>query len=175
MSNNRTKKLVFTALCIGIGLLLPQLIKMLPIPNGPAIISPMHIPILICGFLCGPRYGAFAGFITPLIAFILTGMPPIFPVGLSMMFELATYGFLTGLLYKVTKEKVIVSLVLAMIGGRIVYGIVSAILFNAAGWPFGMEAFITGAFITALPGIIIHLILIPMVVLALKRAKLIVA
>lgn len=172
MRNDRIRKIVFTGLCIAIGLVLVQVIKFIPIPWPGAVLLPMHIPVLICGFLCGRAYGALAGFLLPLIAFVLTGMPPIFPTGISMMLELATYGFLTATLYHVTKGKILISLIGAMIGGRIVMGIVNVILFNFTDNAYGIAVFISAAFVTALPGIIIQLILIPAIIQGLKRAKL---
>lgn len=172
MSNQRTKKLVFVSLCIAIGLILPPFARILPIANAGSILLPMHIPVLICGFIVGSRYGLISGLILPPLAFFLTGMPPMFPVGVSMMLELATYGLLTGLLYKLTNGKIMLSLIGAMIGGRIVYGIVTSILFGLADMPFGMEAFVAGAFTTALPGIIIQFLIIPPIIHALKRANL---
>lgn len=173
MLNNRTKHLVNTALCIAIGLLLPQVVKMLPVANPGAVFLPMHIPVLICGFVSGAKYGFLAGAILPPLAFALTGMPPIFPTGVSMMAELGAYGALTGLLYRYTKGKVFVSLIGAMIGGRIVYGLIHSILFRFADQAFGIAAFVSGAFVTAFPGIVIQLILIPAVVYALKKSKII--
>ncbi|WP_440896726.1 ECF transporter S component [Amphibacillus sp. Q70] len=172
MSNQQTKRLVFVSLCIAIGLLLPQLVNILPMARPGAILLPMHIPVLICGYIVGWRYGLLAGLILPLLAFFLTGMPPLFPIGVSMMIELGAYGLLTGLLYKVTDGKIFVSLIGAMIGGRVVYGIANSILFGVADMSFGMEAFVAGAFVTALPGIIIQLLLIPPIIQALKNANL---
>jgi len=167
--NNVIRNIVFTALCIAIGLLLPQVIKVIPVMNIGAVLLPMHIPVLICGMLSGWRFGAICGAILPLLAFVLTGTPPIFPIGISMVFELATYGLLTGLLYELTKGKIYLSLIGAMVGGRIVMGIANTILFNFAGNSFGWMAFISGAFITALPGIIIQLIIIPVIIMTLEK------
>ncbi|GAA4067191.1 ECF transporter S component [Amphibacillus indicireducens] len=174
MSNQQTKKIVYVSLSIAIGLLLPFIVNMLPIAYPGAVLLPMHIPVLICGFVVGGRYGLIAGLLLPPLSFFLTGMPPIFPTGVSMMLELATYGLLTGLLFKLTNGKIVVSLIGAMIGGRIIYGIVNAIIFGVSGTSFGMEAFIGGAFITALPGIIIQFIIIPPIVHALRSARLII-
>ncbi|KGR77637.1 ECF transporter S component [Ureibacillus manganicus] len=167
--NNVIRNIVFTSLCIAIGLLLPQFIKIIPVMNIGAVLLPMHIPVLICGILCGWRFGVICGATLPILAYVLTGMPPIFPIGISMMFELATYGLLTGLLYELTKGKIYISLIGAMIGGRLVMGIANTILFNFAGNAFGWMAFISSAFITALPGIIIQLIIIPVIIMALQR------
>ncbi|MBU5594481.1 ECF transporter S component [Amphibacillus sp. MSJ-3] len=174
MPNQRTKKMVFVSLCIAIGLILPPLARMLPIANVGSVLLPMHIPVLICGYVAGGRYGAITGLILPPLTFLLTGMPPLFPVGVSMMFELAAYGLLTGVLYKLTNGKIILSLLGAMLGGRVVYGIFNSIFFGMAGMPFGMEAFIAGGFVTALPGIIIQILLIPPIIHALRQANLII-
>lgn len=173
MRSTTTRNIIFTALCIAIGLLLPQLVKFVPVPYPGAVLLPMHIPVLVCGFLCGWRFGAVSGIVTPLLASLLTGMPPLFPNAVSMMFELATYGLLTGLLYKLTNRKIFLTLIGAMLGGRIVLGLVNALLFSIADNVYGLAIFISGAFITALPGIIIQLILVPIIIRSLERAKLI--
>ena len=171
MRSTRTRNIVFTALCIAIGLLLPQVVKFVPIAYPGAVLLPMHIPVLVCGFLCGWRYGAVSGLILPIAASVLTGMPPLFPTAVSMMSELATYGLLTGLLYKYTNGKVFISLIGAMIGGRIVMGLVNALLFSLADNAYGLMIFISGAFVTALPGIIIQLIIVPVIIQALKHTS----
>ena len=174
MRSTTTRNIIFTALCIAIGLLLPQLVKVVPVAYPGAVLLPMHIPVLVCGFLCGWRFGAVSGIITPLLASLLTGMPPLFPNAVSMMFELAAYGLLTGLLYKLTNGKIFLTLIGAMLGGRIVLGLVNALLFSIADNVYGLALFLSGAFITALPGIIIQLILVPIIIRSLERAKLIV-
>lgn len=171
MRSTTTRNIIFTALCIAIGLLLPQLVKFVPIAYPGAVLLPMHIPVLVCGFLCGWRFGAVAGILTPIIASLLTGMPPLFPTAVSMMAELAAYGMLTGLLYKLTNGKILISLVGAMLGGRIVLGIVNAVLFSMVDNAYGLALFLSGAFVTALPGIIIQLILVPIIIRSLQRAN----
>lgn len=171
-NNQTTRKLVYTSICIAIGIILPQMLHLLPIANVGSVLLPMHIPVLICGFICGYKYGAICGIILPFLSFVLTGMPPLFPIGLSMMAELATYGLLAGIFYEVTKGKILPALLIAMIGGRIVLGISNAILFGLAGMPYGFEVFIGGAFVTALPGIIIQLLIIPPIMFALNKLNL---
>ncbi len=172
MKKTNTQKLIYTGICIAIGLILPQITKMVPVNNIGSIISPMHIPVLLSGFLCGIPYAAFCGFILPLLAFALTGMPPIYPVGLAMIFELATYGGVAAALYKITKGKIYPSLIGAMLCGRVVMGVAYAIIFGIAGIPYGMATFVSAAFVTALPGIIIQLIVVPAIVYVLKKARL---
>jgi len=170
MKNEQIKQIVITGLCIAIGLLLPRLINIIPIPYPGAIFLPMHIPVIICGFVCGKYYGTICGAILPLLAFVLTGMPPIFPTGISMVLELATYGFLSAWFYELTKGRIFISLIVAMVGGRVVMGIVNIVLFNFTDNIYGISIFISSAFITAFPGIIIQLILIPIIIQALKKA-----
>ncbi len=120
--------------------------------------------------MCGWRYGAACGLILPLLASSLTGMPPLFPTAVSMSVELAAYGLLTGLLYQVTHEKVFISLIGAMTGGRILLGLTNAFLFSFLDNAYGLALFISGAFVTALPGIIIQLILIPIIIQGFRQA-----
>lgn len=136
-------------------------------------LCPMHFPVLLCGFFCGPWYGLAVGFVAPLLRFVMFGMPPVMPVGVAMCFELAAYGVVSGLLYRVLPRKKIfiyVSLIAAMITGRILWGAVRTLLYGLGQSEFGWTAFVAGAFTTAIPGIIIQLILIPVLVIVLTRA-----
>lgn len=172
MNNNTTKKIIYTAVCIAIGIILPQVFHLIPISNVGSVLLPMHIPVLICGFICGYKYGAICGLILPFLSSILTGMPPLFPIGVSMMAELATYGVLTGILYEVTKGKIFTSLLIAMLGGRIILGISNTLFMGLANMPYSIETFIVGSFVTALPGLIIQVMIIPPIIFALKKTYL---
>lgn len=134
----------------------------------------MHIPILLCGFICGWKYGLITGFITPLLRSAMFTMPPMFPAAIAMAFELAAYGALTGLLYKVLPKggkNVFLSLILSMLGGRVVWGIATFVLFRMVGNVLTWEIFISAAFVNAIPGIILQLVLIPSIVIALQKSK----
>ena len=170
MAKESTRYLVLAALFLALGLLLPFLTAQVPALG--ARLLPMHIPVLLCGFVLGGPWGFAVGLITPVLRSFLLGMPPMFPTAVAMAFELAAYGFLTGLVYKRTGS-VYPSLLLAMLGGRIVWGVVSFVLYGLSGSSFGWQAFIAGAFVNALPGIIFQLIAIPLIVLALQRAGLV--
>ena len=180
MNNNskQIKKIAAAAICLALCMVLPFLTGQ--IPQFGAMLSPMHIPVLLAGFIAGPFLAAIVGFIAPLLRFALFGMPPIMPTGVSMAFELAAYGLSAGILYNLLPKKklagyvsVYVALIAAMVIGRIVWGLTRLALFGLVGTPFTLEMFMAGAFINALPGIILHIILIPIVVIALKKAKLI--
>ena len=174
------RKLVLSAMFMAIGLVLPFITGQIQQIGN--MLLPMHIPVLLCGLICGWQYGAVVGFILPLLRYVLFGMPPIFPTGVSMTFELAAYGAVIGLIMQQlskknivgTGKKYVLNLYLALIGamlaGRIVWGLVRFILARATMQPFTLEMFMAGAFLTAVPGIIVQLILIPGIMAALKRA-----
>ena len=167
------KKLVTAAMLLAAALLLPFLTGQIPEIGN--MLSPMHIPILLCGFICGGPYAIAIGLIAPPLRYLLFSMPPIFPTGLAMAFELASYGFFAALFYKLLPKKPLylyVSLILSMLAGRIVWGIAMLIISFSSEVSFSMQAFFAGAFAKAVPGIILHILLVPLVVLALKRAKL---
>ncbi|NMC57407.1 MAG: ECF transporter S component [Eubacteriaceae bacterium] len=165
--------MVYAALCIALGIVLP--IAFHSIPNAGSIFLPMHIPVLLCGLICGWKYGLICGALTPILSSLMTGMPPMAYVP-SMTIELSVYGFVAGLMINVIKTKninmnIYISLILAMIAGRLAGGIVNALIFKAGS--YSMQIWIASSFITSFPGIIIQLILIPILVIALKKAKLV--
>lgn len=170
---SKVYKLVCGALCLAIALVLPLLTGQ--IPQVGSALCPMHIPVLLSGFLCGPLWGALVGFVAPLLRYVIFGMPPIFPTGISMAFELSAYGVLSGLMYRLLPKKVpciYISLITAMIGGRLVWGLARFILAGLTGSEFPFSLFLAGAVTEAIPGIILHILLIPVIVMALKKAKL---
>ncbi len=168
-------KIILSALFLSLGLVLPFLTGQ--IPEIGSMLLPMHIPVLLCGFVCGWPYGLLVGFLTPLLRSLLFSMPPMFPKGISMAFELAGYGFFAGLLYHLLPLKntlrIYVSLIGAMLSGRIIYGLVCIPLLGIAKAPYSFEIFLTSALLEAIPGIILQLVLIPATLLALQKAKLI--
>ncbi len=169
--NKNMKNLVNAALCLALCMVLPFLTGQ--IPQIGSALSPMHIPVLLCGFICGWPYGLAVGILAPLLRFMLFGMPPIFPTGIAMAFELAAYGMATGLLYKKlpkTIPNIYTSLIVSMLAGRVVWGIVMSIIAGVSQVQFSLQLFLAGAFLNAMPGIICHLILIPIIVVSLQKA-----
>ena len=169
-SSKNLYRLVLSGMFLALAMVLPLLTGQIP-QIGQAL-SPMHIPVFLCGFFCGPWYGLVVGFIAPILRFFIFGMPPLMPGGVAMAFELATYGFLSGLLYKLLPKKIpfiYVSLIVSMLAGRVVWGIVRAIIAGVTNAQFGVQAFLAGAFLNAVPGIILHIVLIPAIVIALRR------
>ncbi|MEF9984567.1 MAG: ECF transporter S component [Oscillospiraceae bacterium] len=165
--NTKTKNLVIAGLLTALGIAIPQLFHLVGMSGS--VFLPMHIPVLLCGIICGPTLGGLCGLLVPLLCGLLTGMPPLFPVATYMACELIAYGVIIGFMFK--KTNVFVSLITAMLGGRVVLGIAQAICMGIVSKPFGIPAFLTGAFVTALPGIVIQLVLIPAIILLLKKTK----
>lgn len=170
-----TKKLTLSAMFLAIGMVLPFLTGQIPEVGN--MMLPMHIPVLLCGLICGWQYGAVLGFVLPLIRYFVFGMPVLFPTGTAMAFELMTYGLVIGLVYSVSRWKCIISLyralIAAMIAGRIVWTAAQMILLGVSGSAFTLKMFLAGAFFNAVPGIIIQLVLIPTVMAALGRTGLV--
>lgn len=142
------------------------------IPEIGKMLCPMHLPILLCGFICGPRYGAIVGFICPLLRSVLFNMPVMYPSAIGMAFELMTYGLVSGLLAEKlgrnSYKNIYATLIIAMVAGRLVWGLAQIVLLGIKGNAFTMSAFLSGAIINAIPGIILQLILIPLVVKSLN-------
>lgn len=167
--NVKTNQLVQASLFLAFGIIIPYIFHATGLA-GP-IFLPMHMPVLLCGFMLGERYGAIVGFVTPLLNSVLTGMPPIYPTGLAMALELCTYGFVSGYMYKNKKNNVIISLVIAMVIGRIVSGISNYILFFMAGNKYMLPMFLTTAFVKPIWGIVIQLISIPVIIKLIESMK----
>ncbi len=175
-SNNKTTvKLVLSALFLAIGMVLPMLTGQ--IAQIGSMLLPMHIPVLLCGFICGYKYGAAVGFILPLIRTMLFGVPNLYPEAIAIAFELASYGFLSGFLFGRAKWQCIKMLyrclIAAMLGGRIIRGIVQALLLGFKGNQLIVSSFISGVVIHSIPGIILQLILVPSIMLALHKTHLV--
>lgn len=170
MNHSQTKNLVGTALCIALGLILLQVFHL--IGAGPVFL-PMHIPVLLCGLCFGWPLGLVCGAVTPLLSSVMTGMPPLFPTGTAMVFELSAYGALSGLMYRNLRQNIYISLIAAMVGGRVVSGLASAVFYGVAGKAYGFQIFLTGAFVTGLPGIILQILIVPLLVIGLEKAMVI--
>lgn len=164
------RKLVWSAVFLALGLVLPFLTGQ--IPEIGSKLLPMHLPVLLCGFVCGWKYGLLVGFITPLFRTMLFGMPPLM-TAIGMAFELATYGVVTGILYsrlEKSKARIYISLIAAMLAGRVVWGLVSVILYGVSNAAFTWQIFLAGSFLNAIPGIILQLVAVPALILAFEKS-----
>ena len=170
MSSKKLFPLVLSAMFLALALVLPFLTGQIP-QIGRAL-CPMHFPALLCGFFCGSLWGCAVGFIAPLLRFVLLNTLSNPLAGIAMCFEMAAYGFAAGWLYRrlpKTTPAIYGSLLGAMLLGRLVWGCVSVILYGLSGSAFGWTAFLSGAVLNAIPGIVAQIVLIPPIVLALKR------
>lgn len=173
-----TQKLTIAALLLALGLVLPFVTAQ--IPSVGALLSPMHLPVLLAGFILGPTYGLLLGALTPILRHFIFGMPP-FPGFVFMAFELATYGLKSGYLfynyfkkeYKLTN--IYISLIGAMIAGRIVYGLVKLVFikFILGAGAYNISLWIVDTISSSIPGIILQLVLIPYLIVVLHKRKLI--
>ena len=174
-SHKKVLKMVLAALFLALAYVMPFVTGQ--IPEVGAMLCPMHIPVLLCGFICGWPWGLAVGFIAPLFRSLTLGMPPLFPGAVCMAFELAAYGACTGLLYAglpKNNASVYVSLLGAMVIGRIVWGAVSMVIYGVMGNAFSVQMFMAGAFLNAVPGIVMQIVLIPVIIMALKKARIVV-
>lgn len=167
------KKSILTAVCVALCVVLPQAFH--AIPNAGSIYLPMHIPVLLCGLICGGSYGLLCGLAGPILSSLFTGMPPVAMLP-SMMVECAVYGLVTGAMMRVVRTKrlygdLYLSLSVAMLLGRVVSGVAKALIFSAGS--YSVAAWATGSFVTSLPGIVIQLALLPTITVALMKARLI--
>ena len=175
MNSTQLRKLTYSALYMAIALILPFVTGQ--IPEIGATLCPMHIPALLCGFMCGWPWGVAVGFISPLLRSVMFGMPAMFPAAIAMAFELAVYGGMAGLLYSRLPRKkwmIYAALLISMIAGRVVWGAVQALLAGLSGNSFTWTLFLTGAVFNAVPGIIMQLALIPVLVVTMDKAGLMV-
>ncbi len=166
-------RLTYAALYLAIALVLPFITGQ--IPEIGSALCPMHIPALLCGFMCGWPWGLAVGFAAPLLRSVMFGMPTLFPGAVAMAFELAVYGGMAGFLYRKLPRKKGVAyavLLISMIAGRVVWGAVRVVLAGLSDSTFSWTLFLAGAVTNAIPGIILQLALIPILVIAMERAGL---
>ena len=165
-------RMILAALFLALAYTIPYLTGQ--IPEIGSMLCPMHLPILLCGFLCGPWWGLAIGSIAPILRSLTLGMPPLFPTALAMAFELAAYGFVAGYMHKILPRKkpyVLCSLITAMIVGRLVWGAAMLICLGISGGSFTFSAFLAGAVINAVPGIAAQIILVPTIVILIDNPK----
>ena len=172
---NYVRKIVLCAMFLAIGIVLPFFTGQ--IPQVGSMLLPMHIPVILCGLICGGKSGAAVGFIMPLMRSMIFIMPPMYPDAVAMAFELASYGFIVGFMYENARWHCVKSLyrcmVTAMIGGRLVWGIAMVALLGMGKNGFTFAMFLTRAFANAIPGIILQLLFIPAMMLALDKTHLV--
>ncbi len=169
-SKKRLTKLILAAFFLAAAYLLPFLTGQIQTIGQQ--LCPMHLPVLLCGFICGPFWGLVVGAVAPILRSLTLGMPPMFPVAFAMTFELAAYGFFAGLFRKIFPKKypyIYVELILAMIVGRLVWGFVKFAIAGFSATEFPLSAFLAGAVTGSIPGIIAQVVLVPPLVLLIDK------
>lgn len=176
LMKKNVRNLTMSALFLALGLVLPIFTGQ--IPQIGSMLLPMHIPVFLCGLICGGPWGALVGLILPLLRSVLFGMPPLFPTAIAMCFELMTYGFVAGFLYSRSRWQCVIalyrSMIASMVVGRLVWGVAQIVLLGLSGSAFTLQAFMAGALQdNAIPGIVLQLLLIPAIMVALNRTGLV--
>ncbi len=164
--SDRSYKMILSALFLALAYVMPFLTGQ--IQQFGAMLCPMHIPVLLCGFFCGGSWGLAVGLIAPLFRAFTLGAPAWFPNAVCMAAELATYGAVAGVMHRLLSRKkpyIYLSLITAMLVGRVVWG---AAMFVCVGG-FGMTMFLAGALFNAIPGIVVQLVVIPLLVMLLEK------
>ena len=163
-------KTIYSSLFLALAYVLPFLTGQ--IPEIGQMLCPMHIPVLLSGFICGWQWGLAVGFMAPLLRSLTLGMPPIFPTAVAMAFELAAYGAVSGAMKKLLPKKrayVYPSLFIAMTAGRLVWGLAMLVCTGITKGGFGASAFISGAVLSAIPGIILQIVIVPPLVMTIDK------
>ena len=164
------RTVTYAALYLAIAMVLPFITGQ--VPQIGKMLSPMHIPVLLCGFMCGWKWGLAVGLVAPVLRSALFGMPEMFPTAVAMTFELAVYGSMTGLLFRLFPKKawtLYPALILSMAAGRLVYGAVQFILAGVAKTDFTWKAYLTGTIVKTIPGIVLHVAIVPPIVMLMNR------
>ena len=166
------KRAILCAACIALCYALPMAFHAF---GAGSVFLPMHIPVFICGLTCGWPYGLLCGIAGPAISSALTNMPPVAMLP-TMIVELAVYGVVSGILMQIVRTKrlyvdLYISLVVAILAGRVLAGIARALIFAAGS--YSMAAWVSGYLVTSWPGTLIQLLFIPSLVYALMQARLI--
>lgn len=172
MKKENLLKMILAGVFLALAYVLPFMTGQ--IPEIGSMLCPMHIPVILCGFICGWHWGGIVGVIAPIFRSLTLFMPPMFPGAVCMAFELAVYGIVAGLMHKILpckKISVYLSLIISMVSGRIVWGIAMLVCMGIKGGAFTFTAFIAGAFTNAIPGIIVQLVIIPVLVMFIDTQK----
>lgn len=173
MTNHKQMtNMIVSALCLALCYVLPNFTG--SIPQIGSMLLPMHIPVFLCGFLCGAPWGLAVGFIAPIMRSALVGMPYMYPMAISMAFELATYGFIAGFLHRRLPKNIVgiySALVLSMVAGRLVYGAIQMIILLPSGGSYTLAAFVASTFTGSIPGILLQLLAIPILVRSIEKSN----
>ncbi len=169
-SENTLRSVVLGGMLTALGVLLPIVFHAMGLGK---VFLPMHIPVFLAGFVCGPAIAMLVGIVTPLISSVFTGMPPFMPpIAQAMVLELAVYGLVTGYLFRKARLGVYVSMIIAIISGRIVYGVLAHLLMPLLGFPnVPIWAPLTVSLLESLPGVVLQLVVVPGLLALVKQHR----
>jgi uncharacterized membrane protein len=155
-----------TGLLLATGVIFPFIFHQFGIAGR--IFLPMHIPVFLAGLILGPWAGLLVGALCPGLSAVMTGMPPAV-LAIPMTPELAAYGLISGLLFRGTRASLYVSLLGAMIIGRIVWCLMAVLIAPLLGFPGRTLAVVLAALAIGWPGIVLQLLFVPPIVLRIRR------
>lgn len=163
------------AMLTALSIILPQIFHLTGIPQVGAVFLPMHIPVLLAGFILGPVYGSVIGAITPVISFLITNMPTAERLPF-MVAELIFYGLSSGLFYhklgfKSKKFGTVITLCISMVIGRVVCAALLFVMSELFKINCPSPALVITATVTGIYGIVLQLVTVPPIVYALKRSN----
>ena len=174
MNHTRLRNLVLAAFFLALGFVLPMLTGQ--IPSIGKMLLPMHIPVFLCGLICGWKYGGIVGFTLPLLRSLIFSVPVMYPTAIAVAFEMAVYGIVAGLLFARTRQKRMIAVYLsmfpAMLLGRLVRCLAEIILLGLQGGTFVFQVFFSTTIVNAVPGILLQLFLVPAVMTILIKTNL---
>jgi hypothetical protein len=177
---SRARELSLGGLFIALGIILPMAFHAIGGGKIGSVFLPMYLPVLACAMLVSPPIAAAVALLTPTLSSALTGMPPILPYLPVMAAELVVMATLASLLHRRLKLHALPTVVLALLSGRVVLGLMAAVL--VAALPAGMQqslpdvmhqpvAWVIAATATALPGLILQIIAVPAVVAIVEKRR----
>ncbi len=169
----RSKKLSYTAIFLAMGMVLPMLFGQ--IPQIGSMLLPMHIPVFLATFVVGPIYATPMAIVLPLLRSLLFGRPDMYPEAIAISLELATYAVVAGILYNALRirslPRVHLSMLPSIVIGKVVRGLMEALLLGLKAQPFVLKTFLSGVVLYSLPGIILQLVAVPFLMQFLYRRQ----
>jgi niacin transporter len=167
MSNRFDARFIsLTGLLLATGVVFPFIFHQFGIAGR--IFLPMHVPVFLAGLMLGPWSGLLVGALSPGLSAVMTGMPPA-ALAIPMTPELAAYGLVSGLMFRGARMNVYISLLGAMIAGRIVWVPMAVLIAPLLGFEGRTLTMVIAALAIGWPGIVIQLLFMPPIVIKLRR------
>lgn len=122
---------------------------------------PMFIPVMMGATLLPPSIAVAVAIITPLVSFVLTGMPPVYPPMLFIIIvELIVVSLICSVFYGKKKLPIGWTLLIALAIDRLLlFGMIQLITKQLG---FSEKLFSLGVIFYGIPGMVLILIIIPL-------------